>query len=475
VEKLKPDFCIIGAGPGGMAVAMSAAAFGVPAVIVEKGRMGGSDLHSGSVPSKALAGAAKHAWSSRVGTGFGLVTAHPDFDPVEVSRHVGEVVGRIASNSTVERLAAMGLRVVLGEAQFRDRKTLVAGDCEIQARRFVIATGSSPVMPHIPGLEDVEHFFPDAAFAQQKRLPHPVIIGAGATGLELAQSYRRLGCEVSVIEAYYALGREDPEMAAVVLRALRAEGVTILENAKIQGVEKRAKGGVRVFLAAGASQRVVDGSHIILAAGRRPNVEDIGLEKARVAFDRRTGIAVGPDMRTSNSHIFAIGDVIGGHCSAHRAVHQAGLVMRQALLRQDVGDTAQLVPRVVMTDPELATVGLSEEEAATKYGKLRVLRWPYSENDRARAERRTEGHIKIVADRKGKLLGASIAGANAAEMIGFWTLAVGKEMTIADVSAVVPPYPTMSEVGHSAAVAYLAAAAARPAVRGLVRLLSRFG
>jgi len=473
-ERLKPDICVIGAGAGGIQVALAAAAFGVPVVLVEKGAMGG-DLNYGSVPSKALAAAARTAQAMRDAVSFGLAQGPVEPDFKALSQHIADVVASVAPASAVERLAAVGVRVVKAEARFKDRRTLIAGDFEIRARRFVIATGSTPFIPQAPGLDGVDYMTTDTVYTQTRRPAHLVIVGAGASGLEMAQSYRRLGSEVTIIEAYTALGREDPEMAGVVLRRLRTEGITILENAKIQGVERRAKGGVRFYLAAGAGQRVVDGSHILIAAGRRPNVETLGLEAARIAFDRKAGIKVSPKLRTTNSRVYAIGDATGGPYAANIAVHHAGQVLRALLFRMAARADARKVARVIFTDPELARVGLTEAEAAASFGRPQVLRWAYAENDRARAERRTEGHVKIVASREGRILGAAIAGANAGELIGMWALAVGKQLTLKDVSDFMPPYPTMTQIGHRAAALEQAAAARRPGLRRLNRFLRMFG
>lgn len=473
VETLKPDICVIGAGAGGLALAFAAAALGVPVVLVEKNKPGG-DFRTGSVPSNALIAAARTADAMRRGKALGLPKVKPEADFRRIRQRVAETVAAIAPNHAPERLAALGIRLITGEGQFKDKNTFAAGDFEIKARRFVIATGASPVVPHIPGLDSIGFFTTDTIFDSEIRPGHLVVIGAGATGLELAQAYRRLGSDVTVIEAYAALGREDPEMAAVVLRTLRAQGLVIHESAKIQGIEKRPEGAIHVHLGAGAGPRLVEATHVLVATGRRPNVEGLGLDKAGIAFER-SGIKVSPKLVTKNRRVYAIGDVTGGRQHANLATYQAGQLLRPLFLRRAAKPESDLVPYVILTDPELAHAGLSETEAEARHGKIKVYRWPLSENERARCERRTEGHVKLVTDGDGKLLGATIAGTNAGELIAMWSLAIGKEMTLDDVSSFMPAYPTMSEIGKRATVAYSLEAARKPATRALIRMLRWFG
>lgn len=473
VERLKHDLCIVGAGSGGLALAVAVAATGLPVVLVEKNKIGG-DLWTGSIPSKAFLAAAGHADAIRRGPAFGVDTESAEIDFKKVRQHVASVVTSLTPNYTPERLAALGVRLVMAEGRFVDGRTLVAGDIEIRARRFVIATGASPFVPQAPGLDDVEFFTPDNILEHPRKPGHLIVIGGGASGLELAQAHRRLGSEVTVIEAYSALAKEDPEMAAVIIKALRDEGIVVLENAKIQGVEKRSRGGVRFHLAAGAGQRTVDGSHILVAAGRRPNVEGLGLDKAKVAFDRK-GIKVTAGLRTTNRRIYAIGDVTGARHHGHLASHHAALLLKPLLFRLPAREDRSKVPYVIFTDPELAHVGLSEDEAEVRHGRVNVYRWPYAENERAHAERATEGHIKVMTARDGTVVGATIAGASASEMISLWALAVGKEMKLADVSAFMPGYPTYSEIGKRAIQARTANLSRRPDVRALAGVLRWFG
>ncbi len=471
---LTPDICVIGAGSGGLSVAAAAAAFGVPVVLIEKGAMGGDCLNFGCVPSKAIIAAAKHAEAMRNGAGFGIGNIEPEIDFAAVNRHIHAVIAAIAPNDFVGRFTALGVHVIKAEARFKDAGTVVAGEVEIRARRFVIATGSSPTIPPIPGLDGVPYLTNETLFDLVERPQHLVIIGGGPVGLEMAQAHRRLGSAVTVIEAAIALGREDPELAAVVLRRLRAEGVAIREATTVKSVERQGEAGIRVNIEDNRGAVAIDGTHLLVATGRTANVEGLALDKAGIAFDAN-GIKVSNKLRTANRRVYAIGDVAGALRFTHVAGYHAGLVVRALLFRLPARENRRIIPRVTFTDPELAHVGLTEAEAAKKYGPVRVLRWPYAENDRAQTELKTEGHIRLLAGRRGRILGVSIAGANASEMINMWALALAKNMTVGDVAAYVPPYPTMGEIGRRGAIAYFVEVARKPLVRSVIRWLRNFG
>ncbi|MCB1381799.1 MAG: FAD-dependent oxidoreductase [Notoacmeibacter sp.] len=473
-DVLTPDICVIGGGSGGLTVAAAAAAFGVEVVLVEKGKMGGDCLNYGCVPSKALIAAAKQAETLRHGAAFGIEDAEPKVNFSAVNRHVHEVIAAIAPNDSVERFTALGVRVIQAAARFVDKRTVEAGGQTIRARRFVIATGSSPFVPPIPGLDTVSYLTNETLFDQTRKPGHLIVIGGGPIGMEMAQAHRRLGCEVTVIEAMKALGKDDPELAAVVLRRMRAEGVTIHEGAKVTSVEPRGKTGVRVHVETEAGSEALDGTHLLVAVGRQVNTGGLGLDAAGIVHDRR-GIKVGADLRTANRRVYAIGDVAGGLQFTHVAGYHASTILRPLLFRLPARVNEAIIPWATYTDPELAHVGLAEEAARKAHGSIRVLRWPYSENDRAVAGRKTEGLIKMVTDAKGHILGVSIAGANAGEMINLWALALSKKMTVRDAAGFIAPYPTMSEIGKRAAVSYYGDTTRSPWVRSLIGFLRKFG
>jgi pyruvate/2-oxoglutarate dehydrogenase complex dihydrolipoamide dehydrogenase (E3) component len=470
-ERLTPDICVIGAGSGGLSVAAAAAAFGVPVVLIEKAKMGGECLNTGCVPSKSLIAAGKRAHLIANAAAFGVSAPAADIDFAKVHRHVHEVIAAIAPNDSKERFNGLGVRVIEGAARFADRKTVVVGGIEIAARRFVVATGSSPLLPPIPGLDRVPYLTNETVFDLTTRPEHLIVIGAGPIGLELAQAFRRLGSAVTVLEAGEPLAREDGECAAIVLDALAREGVVIRSNVAVAGVEGT---GSKVKVVFGEGGQVIEGSHLLIATGRKANTEGLALERARIACDR-SGIRVGKNLKTTNRRVYAIGDVAGRGQFTHLANYHAGLVIRNALFRLPVRVNADLVPRVTFTDPELAHVGLTETQARARRIAIGVLRWPYHENDRAQAERETVGHIKIVTDGRGKIVGATIVGAAAGELVTAWTLAISRGLNIRAVAGMIVPYPTLAEIGKRAAVTYFLPSLTNVWVRRIIAWLRRFG
>ena len=472
-ERLTPDLCIIGAGSGGLSVAAAAAALGVPVVLIEKAKMGGDCLNTGCVPSKALLAAAKRAEAFRSSAAFGVKPQRPGIEFYQVNDHIHGVIAAIAPNDSRARFTALGVRVIEGEARFQDAQTVVAGDVEVKARRFVIATGSTPAVPPIPGLDRTPYLTNETIFEARERPKHLIVIGAGAVGLELAQAFRRLGSEVTVLEAAQPLAKEDPECTAVVLDQLAREGVAIRCGVKVARV-KRVRTKVEVVLEAGGREETLEGSDLLIATGRRPSLDGLGLDAAGIKHDV-SGIAVDQRLRTSNKNVYAIGDVAGSVQFTHAANYHASLVIRHALFRMPVKVDLDAIPRVTFTDPELAHVGLTEAEARARGKTIRLLRWPYHENDRAQAERETSGHIKVITDKKGWILGATIVGAAAGELITAWTLAINQRLNIRAFAGIVVPYPTLSEIGKRAAISFYTPRLASPWLRRILGWLQRFG
>ena len=474
VELLRPDICVIGGGSGGLSVAAAAAAFGVPVVLVEKDRMGGDCLNTGCVPSKSLIAAAKRAHVFVEAARFGINEREVAIDFRRVHDHVHEVIAAIAPNDSKERFTGLGVRVIEGVARFKDASTVGVGDdVEIAARRFVIATGSSPAIPTITGLDATAHFTNDTIFDLATRPEHLIIIGAGPIGLELAQAFRRLGSAVTVLEAAAPLSGEDSECAAIVVDQLAREGVRLRTGVAVQRVEQ-AEMKVRVVLDSGTGEETIEGSHLLIATGRRPNVEGLGLDEAGIAHGK-SGITVDNGLRTSNRRVYAMGDVAGGPQFTHTANYHAGLVIRNALFRLPVRADRAAIPRVTFTDPELAHVGLTETDARQRGHVIRVLRWPYQENDRAQTERETRGHIKVITSKYGRILGATIVGTAAGELISVWVLAIAQRANIRGIAGMIMPYPTLSEIGKRAAVTYFTPGLTSPWVRRIITLLRRFG
>jgi pyruvate/2-oxoglutarate dehydrogenase complex dihydrolipoamide dehydrogenase (E3) component len=465
------DIAVIGAGSGGLSVAAAAAQFGQKVVLFEKGKMGGDCLNYGCVPSKSLIAAARQAHAMRTGGKFGIEAIEPKVDFKKVMTHVRSVITAIEPMDSVERFEKLGVKVVRAAAKFRDAKTIAADGGVFTARRIVIATGSRAGIPPIPGLADVPYFTNETIFGNAVLPQHLIIIGGGPIGMELAQAHRRLGSEVTVVEAFDALAKDDPELTAIVLEKLRFEGVRILARTEISKVSG-AKSGIVVDT---VQHGAIKGSHVLVAAGRVANVEGLNLESAGVAYTRR-GITVDQGLRSSQKHIYAIGDVAGGLQFTHVAGYHAGLVIRNALFRLPVRNRNDIMPWVTFTDPELANIGMAEAQARKEFGgAVKVIRAPFHDNDRAQSEAKTTGLVKAVIGPRGKILGVGIVGAQAGELIQVWALAMGNGLKIRSLAGMVAPYPTLGEANRRAGINYFAGLAANSNIRRIIRLLSYLG
>ncbi|MEM9783546.1 MAG: FAD-dependent oxidoreductase, partial [Pseudomonadota bacterium] len=447
-ERHKPDLCIIGAGSGGLSVAAGAVQMGASVVLIEAGEMGGDCLNYGCVPSKAILAAAKKAHAHRHSAAFGVAEHEPQIDYAAVMGHVRGAIDTIAPHDSQERFEKLGCTVIRARARFISPTEVEAGGHIIEARRVIVATGSSPMVPPIPGLDETPYLTNESLWENRTLPEHLIVIGGGPIGLEQAQAHARLGSRVTVLEAAKALGKDDPEAAAVVLDALRAEGIDIREGAKVTAARKNGESGVALTLEDGST---VEGSHLLVAAGRRANI-DLGLDAANVAHSPR-GIEVDKSLRSpTNRRVYAIGDVAGGLQFTHVANYHAGLVVRNALFRLPVTNATAHIPWVTYTDPEIAQAGMTEAEARAAHGEaVEVHRFPFADNDRAVAEQRREGFAKVMIGKRGKILGATIVGPSAGELILPWAMALANGMKIGAMANTVAAYPTLSEVSKRAA------------------------
>lgn len=473
-ETLRPDICVIGAGSGGLTVAAAAASFGVDVVLIERGRMGGDCLNDGCVPSKAMIAAAKHAAAIREAPRFGVSAGEPRVDFSAVHDHVRGVIAAIAPNDSQERFERLGVTVIRAEARFVGKNAVEAGGRRVEARRFVLATGSSPLVPPIDGLDTVPFLTNETIFDRTETPEHLLVIGGGPVGLELAQAHRRLGAKVTVLESAKALAHDDPELTAIVLARLAEEGVAIRQGAKVTKAARTPDGAIELTYETKQGEETVTGSHLLVAVGRTPNLAGLDLERAGIEQDE-DGLKVRPDLRTTNRRVYAVGDVAGGPQFTHVANYHAGLVIRSLLFRLPARVRKDHIPHVTYTDPELGQVGLTEREANEGGQEFQVLRWPYADNDRAQTERETAGLLKLLVGRRGAILGAGVAGARAGELTNLFSLAVSQSLAVSDLRDFISPYPTFSEIGKRAATAYYRPYTERASVRGIVKLLQRFG
>lgn len=475
-ETIETDICVIGGGSGGLSVAAGASQMGARVVLIERAEMGGDCLNTGCVPSKALIAAAHAAHTVRSASRFGIETASPEIDMGSVRDHVKGVIAAIAPMDSVDRFRGLGVTVLEASAKFSGPRELVTDQGQtVRAKYFVIATGSRALVPPVPGLAETPYFTNETIFDNGENVGHLIVVGGGPIGVELAQAHRRLGAEVSVVEMFDILGRDDPECAGIVKQRLRAEGLTLMEGTKVLSVAP-GPSGVTVTVECDGAQSEITGTHLLIAAGRRPNLEDLNLSAAGIDHTPK-GITVNGGLRTTNNHVFAIGDVAGGLQFTHMASYHAGLIIRQMLFKMfwAKSDTAAF-PWVTYTDPELAHVGMTEAQAAEALGEggFRLLRWSFAENDRAQAERDTHGLIKVVTDKKGTIKGATIAGPHAGELIMPWVQAIAGKRKIGAVAGLTFPYPTLSEVSKRAAGSFFTPALFSERTRNIVRFLLKF-
>ena len=448
------DLAVIGGGAGGLAVASGATALGAKVALIEKNRLGGDSLWHGSVPSKTLLKSARVAHAMRNADRWALAPVDPKPDLARVMERVASVVLGIATHDSPERFRAMGVDVIIGNGRFTSPSTLDVDGRAITARHFVLATGSRPAIPPIAGLAYVPYVTNETVFSLREPVPQLIIVGAGPVGCEMAQAFRRLGSAVTVVDmAGRILPREDSDVASVLQRQLESEGIRYRLGITVGGVKQgdAHAGRIRMTLrtANGAVEQIA-ASHLMLAAGRVPNIEGLGLEAAGVRVENGR-ILADESLNTTNSDIHVVGDVAGGHPFTHVAEHHAGVILRQTVLRMRWTKPSTAIPWCTYTDPELARVGLSETEARTHGIEHRVYRFPFGDIDRARAEGETEGFAKLVSDRRGRLLGAAIVGAVAGELIAECVLAVGKGLKTGDLLDSIHTYPTRSQVTRRAA------------------------
>ena len=449
MRRIETDILVIGAGSGGLSVASGAVQMGARVVLLEGHKMGGDCLNYGCVPSKALIASGKAAYAQAHAARYGVASVVPDVDYAAAMDHVADVIATIAPVDSVERFQGLGVHVIQEYGEFISDTEVKAGDTVIKARRIIVATGSSPLVPPIPGLDRVPYLTNETLFDLRTRPEHLLIVGGGPIGMEMAQAHRRLGCKVTVIEGAKALANDDPETAAIVLDTLREEGIEIAEDALAAEIRGTA-GSIEVEAKDG---RIFKGSHLLMAVGRKSNVDKLNLDKAGIETDKR-GIKVDDRLKTSNSRVYAIGDVAGGLQFTHVAGYHAGIVIRSAVLGLPSKAKTSHIPWTTYTAPELAQVGLTEAQARKEHGdKLEVVRFEYEHNDRAIAERTARGLIKVMVVR-GRPVGASIAGKQAGELIGLWALALANDMKMSQIAAMVAPYPTIGEINKRAAGAY---------------------
>ena len=470
------DVCVIGAGSAGLSVASGAAQLGRSVVLFEADEMGGDCLNYGCVPSKALIAAGKHAHAFSSGELFGVKVAKPDVNFETVKAHIQGVIDHIAPVDSQERFEGLGCIVIRERASFKDVNTVESATTEVKAKRFVIAVGSRASAPPIPGLADTPYLTNEAIFSVKKQPKKLLVIGAGPIGLELGQAFKRLGSEVEIVDIAAPLGRSEPEHAQILVNALKDEGIVFHTPVKTKLIRK-TKTGVAIDLEDGTT---LTGSHLLVAAGRAPNVDGLGLENADIKYDHR-GIDVSDSLRTSNKRVYAAGDVAKGMGGlTHAAGYHAGQLIRNFYFSPPyMGDmlgkaNTTRMPAAVYSEPELASIGLTEAQAKEAGHNVRCVSWDFEENDRAIAERSDHGGVKIVATKKGVILGASVVGESAGEIIHMISVAMANKVKISGLAQIISPYATRSEAVKRAASSWYTDALFSDRTRKLAGFLTKF-
>ncbi len=473
---LNVDLCVIGAGSGGLSVAAGAAQLGRRVVLFEAAEMGGDCLNYGCVPSKSLISAAHIAHSRGDGADMGIMPAKPKVDFKAVKNHIQQVIDTIAPHDSQQRFEKLGCRVIREKARFKDARTVISDNALVTARRIIIATGSRASVPPIPGLDMVAFLTNETIFNVESLPEHLLILGAGPIGLEIGQSFRRLGSRVSIIDIAAPLSGYEPAMANMLIETLKSDGIDFYAPAQTQMIKQNGK----TIIACLDQGIELEGSHLLVATGRKPTIDALDLDKANIAYDR-SGIITDDNLRTSNKRVFAIGDCAAGRGGlTHIAGYHAGQIIKQFyFLPPPIGRWLSRVrtdhiAAAIYTKPELATIGLNEAKARIKHKNIKVLGFDFNGNDRALAEGDTQGSVKIIASSKGKVLGATIIGNNAGDMIQILSLAMSADLKISQIAQFISPYPTRSEAVKRAASSFYTDAVFGPKAKKLAGLLTRF-
>lgn len=469
------DIVVIGGGAGGLTVASGCLQLGLKVALIEKSRvLGGDCLHYGCVPSKSLLHVARVAHDIRNAKTVGLNAALVPVDLGRVNEYVAEVVGKIQQHDDPDRFRKMGGSVLFGQGQFVDANTFKVEGQTIRAKKFVIATGAGPFVPEIPGLKEAGFLTNETVFSQLHLPKKLIILGGGPTGLEMAQAFARLGSQVTVLElAERILPREDATLASALKRYLEQDGVQFYTRTNVKEVQVINQRKVVICEDAAKERFTLDANEILVAIGRRPHVSDLQLSAAGVDY-LADGILVDRRLRTSQKNIYALGDVIRcPYKMTHVAEYQAGVVIANLVFKLPKKVTYELVPRVIYTDPEMAQVGLTEQQAIQqKIKNLKVLTFDFKDIDRALTENQGKGQAKLIV-KKNQILGASYLGPHAGDLIAEIGLAIQAGARLNDLSATIHAYPTYAQINRRIANTYFGEKLFGTRVKKLVQFLQK--
>ncbi len=444
------DLVVIGGGTAGLVSALGGAGLGARVALIERNLLGGDCLNYGCVPSKGVIRAARAAQAVREAGSFGIGAGAPEVDFTKVMERMRRLRAQISRNDSAQRLREHGVDVFLGEARFVARDAIEVAGARLRFVRAIVATGGRAVVLPVPGLKEASFLTNETVFSLTELPRRLLVIGAGPIGCELAQAFRRLGSEVTVIsQGLRLLPREDADAAALLERTLRSEGVQLELGAKLLRVETAGTAKTLVYEKDGLEGRAT-GDAILLAAGRAPNVEGLGLEEAGIAFAEK-GVAVDDHLRTTNRRVFAVGDVASRWQFTHAADALARIALQNAFFFGSKKESALAMPWCTFTDPEIAHVGLYQHEARERGLEVQTFTVPLEEVDRAVLDGETEGFARIHADKRGRILGGTLVSRHAGESISELSLAITAGLSMSDLAKTIHPYPTQAEALKRAA------------------------
>ncbi len=439
------NLVVIGGGTAGLVSAAGAAGLGAKVALIERSLMGGDCLNTGCVPSKALIRSGRAAHDIREAAQFGIHSEIQEIDFAAAMGRMRQVRAHISHHDSFERFKNLGIDVYMGSAQFINDRQIQVGDQILDFKKAVIATGARARVPDLPGLQDVGYLTNENVFNLTELPKRLVCIGGGPIGCELAQAFHRLGAKVTLIHnSDHLLNREDPDAAAIVQDQFINEGIELILNAELTGVSQSTEGKVINYTVQGQT-RQVHADAILLATGRQPNVDNLGLKEAGVRF-KPQGVDVNDFLQTSNPRIFAAGDVCMRWQFTHAADFAARIVLQNALFMGRKKLSGLLMPWCTYTDPEVAHVGLYAHEAKAQNIAVDIYQKPFSEVDRALADGETEGFVKVItAKGSDRILGATVVARHAGDMLGELTLAMQHKIGLGKIASVIHPYPTQAE------------------------------
>lgn len=468
MKNINTSLCIIGAGAAGLSVAAIACQLDIDTTIIERHKLGGDCLHYGCIPSKSLLSISKHIYELRNSKKYANILNEPKIDYSYIKNYINNVIQKIEPHDSIERFEKLGAKVIIGEASFVNKNTITVNDTQITAKKIVICTGSKPSIPEISGLQGTPYLTNESVFSINEAPESIAILGGGPTGVEIAQAFNRLGVQVHLLVRSRILSSEDHEQSYLLASKLAEEGIAIHTDISVTRVNYRNL--FEIFCKEQEITKTIKTTHFLIATGRVPSLHKLQLSNAAIEFDEQ-GIKVDKHLRTTNPKIYAAGDVTPHPKFTHMASYQAGVIIKNILFKIPAKYSSKIVPRVTFTEPEFAQVGMIEREIQHKYRQYKELKYSFSDNDRAQTEDAIVGNIKVFTSKRGKILGVSILGPHAGELITPWVLAISNNFNIKKMAEIIIPYPTLSEVNKNVSSQFFAKKLFSILSKKLVKLL----